>query len=235
MENKNIATSIAFFILGFIVCYFIFGNSNIPESNLSVGGQKIEDSSDILAYFYLLDSDNYSRLMEMSSKIEEKKDLDNLVLGVYINYVFSQDPALEKSLNAVMKEVSTKKQNISYFDKDTSCAALTSNIKNGLKSNEDLETIFYSPTLDSCLYVITQSNEGSSYNNYVSEVYKKIYKSTSNSAIESYKVYSSDRYKNDISEKESDSGARNLVRYILENSNYNVDVLQNISYLNLSM
>lgn len=130
----------------------------------------------------------------------------------------------------------SKLEQDNLFQKDTSCASLAQNIKDDLEKNkleqESFEFIFYSPTLNTCIYSTELRTSSGTYSagNYSSETSKKVYNANSRTLLNSYRVYSSKDLDDSAKSELSKNGRREYMKFILENSNYNIELLENGSY-----
>lgn len=192
--------------------------------------------ADFGAYTYLLDSTEYDKVQDSISKIGEDKEFEKQITLMAMKLLFDKDPSIRASLEQVMDKVELAKTEDKFFEKNTSCAALAPGIKSSLTSKSsfygqitnEFEYIFYSPTLDTCIYTVHRTEPG---DDFTSTHYKDVFNANTQSLIEGYRVNSSEDYDDDSEESRSKQGTRNYIKYILENSNYNVDLLRDTSYI----
>lgn len=90
--------------------------------------------------------------------------LSMFVGGILVFYVVGDSSNEEKDINEIVS-----KEESSYFEENMACLELKDSLVNRLKQSSSpfgelsLEQIFYSPKVDSCLYV-EYSDEGNFYN-----------------------------------------------------------------------
>ena len=199
--------------------------------------QDIEYYRNISGYIYLLDQDTYKKVEELGSTIEEDQELMDHIIMAYTEKLFRTEPSVQEKLTTVIQDIKTKKTDTDYFEKNTTCASLIPGIQSQLSerasdsvADEELEFTFYSPTLDTCIYVtdysVTDYSDG--YNN---ETSKKVYNANTGTTLETFRIYSTKDRDDTNSNERSIKNQRDFVRYILENSNYKMELLEDASYI----
>lgn len=216
--------------------------SNSVVGNLvDIQNDSLEDDVEYYKYLsgynYLLNKEDFDSITNKINGMEENQELRDRYILSNVEFLFKEFPDYKEKISAVIDDVKSKKSDEKYFEKNTACVGLESNIKANFSqypsNNEEYEFIFYSPTFDSCIYV-TNVSYSSSYGEYVSTETKNIYKAGLDSPIASYQVYSSDNYENKDKAEESKENVKKFVTYVLENSNYNMELLDNSSYVYVS-
>jgi hypothetical protein len=142
----------------------------------------------------------------------------------------------DKVYKETKKEISKEEEN-EIFEKNNKCAQLITGITEQLskkynnttsiKEKEELKFVTYSPTLKNCIYVTKYSynyyssvdyNDSYNYSSYI------IYNASTNVKIDEYKYY---HYNYDyLSDEDIKNNKKAYKKYILENTNYNVDLLE---------
>lgn len=194
-------------------------------------------------YKYLLNEEDYALLDKELNKAEENKDFENLTIIFYASYLSKQKDIknlFEKIKNEInIKKIKyTKAEEDDFFNKNNACINLSKSLAEKLSSEEKLDVIFYSPNTKSCLYVVRNKYrvEGAAYNDFKSYGYDtlKVYNSTNQAELEQYIIDYSYNYPNKTevdTKKETENNKSEFIKYILENSNYNVDLLKDISFI----
>lgn len=200
----------------------------------------IEYYRNIAGYLYLLDQDAYDEVTKFGSELEDNQDLTDYVTLIYTEALFNYSPNLDEKIKAAIGKVKENKTEEEYFNENTSCAGLIQGIKTEIEArpgeyygndvSEEFETIFYSPTQSTCIYITNYVSYDYS-DGYDSETYKRVYNANTGNLIKAYKVYSSKDGDDSGKEKESTKNTREIATYILENSNYNVKLFDDISYV----
>jgi hypothetical protein len=195
-------------------------------------------------YKYLLSKEELDILDKKIDEAEEDEEFENFAIIFYTSY-FSKQKDIKDLFEKLKNEIDTKKikytktEEDNLFNKNNSCISLTDTLEKKLSKDEELNFIFYSPTTKSCLFVATNKYRYSSgsymNNNYVSYGYDtlKIYNSDGQSEIGSYIIAYSSDYPHLSKEKAEAAASANkasFIKYILENSNYNVDLLKDTSF-----
>lgn len=191
---------------------------------------------DFEIYAHLLEFDDFQKMKEVTGALEDNEEFMNYATLVYLSALSRENSEFENKIKAVIDIVKKNKTDNSSFEQDATCAKLIPGIKETLdkqttgtsREKEELVFIFFSPSLQSCLYVTEHADYDKSYS---STRYKTVYNANTSTKIEQYRVYTSDDYDNPEEDRVSDRNSSNFVRYILENSNYNVDLLKEVSFL----
>lgn len=174
---------------------------------------------------------------------EEGSELQEILAG-FIVYKINQDEEVKSEFEAI-KTAYEKSQiekgklsSDSTFEKNTACAALVSGIREEIEpggsifGDDEFEYIFYSPTLNNCIYSVALIEDGKEgYKNY-----KVLYNASSNNEIGKYLVNVSYGFKGILGNEAKDfedqisEDKTEYVKFVLENSYYNFDLFKDISY-----
>jgi hypothetical protein len=256
---KYILTILMTAIVSVVISYFAFSQyfvdkiqkETVPEATVTSGvGSMITELQkdvdmyrDLFIYLYLLDKDLYSKLGAIGEELQKDKALNDYLTLFYAEAIFKKSPEIQNSITKIIGEVKAKKTADTYFEKSTTCSSLTSDIKNDLvqkpKSEygntitEEFGFIFYSPNLDTCIYVTDYKSMDSK--TFESDNYKKVYNANTQTLVNSYTVSLYGQWDDSEKERKANSGAQDFVRYILENSNYNASLLKGSEYINTGM
>ncbi len=255
---KNIIIACLVAVIGVLVVLpYVKGNSSISSLQVANSGtnEDVEFFRYINVYKSLLPEDKFKIVSERINKVsgeadkEDSKIQNTLILA--ISDEIKQDPTTKDILSQLKKDVATLVKNSkidkdTLFSKNTECAKLTSNIKDELSKKyknttyvtekEELNFIFYSPSLNTCLYTTDYSYDYSNYTFGKSESYTKksdkIYDVSSNKQLGDYPSWYWE-YPS-LSKEESDKavteGQKNYAKFIFENSGYNAKLLKDIYY-----
>lgn len=247
---ENFKKSIGFLVLGFLVglfsTYLFLNNpdstgefSNL-EKNLTELKKDKEFYMSLGQFATLLDAQDYSYFSKVTDEASEsglEEKMNEMFVLISVNELF-KDEKIKNTVLSLKNKIEDEKNKApnkdTFFEKNTACANLTGAINSQLVKDEKLEFIFYSPTKNSCLYA-TQYTFNSYGEEYYTYVEKRIYNGSTHSKIDTYNVY----YYNYpyLSEEEEESRTKNAraayVKFILENSGYNADLLKDISYIYL--
>ncbi len=191
------------------------------------------------AYTNLLSEDDFAKFQSKIEDIENSEEINKEIQKMNFTYIVNKDSDLKDLLVKANQEVTTKKKDGAYFEQSATCANLTSGIKANIKeedgtyaygiTNRKFEYMFYSPTLDTCIYTVNKTQyPGSSFEG---TTYKEVYNANSQTLINTYKIYGYNDSKSESEAKKSQAEKRLYIKYILENSNYNVDLLRDTDYI----
>jgi len=235
MINKNnFVTVIVSLFVGFSLSMFLGGDSSVSISPNNK--TKIENDYEyykyVSGYKYLLNTEEEKRFDELIENIDDDELVKKLAIS-YMDVLFKESGEVKEIIDGVINEVKENKKDIDYFDKNTSCVSLESSIKDSISSDDSLEFIFYSPSYDSCLYVVSNSYKKNPSDIYsYSYIYEKdIYKAGSSQPIKTFRVYGSDDYDDEFENNKSKKGVKEFVNFVLENSNYNMELLEDSDYI----
>ena len=262
ITNKDFIIFILVLILVGLVIYDLKGglfknDSDFVglENSFNKLNKDIEFYKYISVYKSLLSDDKLKIVDDRVDKIsketeEENSKVQNMLVLALINEVMKETGA-EKIILELRDKVSnllldSKIDKDTLFSKNTECAKLTSNIKDELlkkfkststiKEKEELNFMFYSPTLNSCVYTTNYEYDYSNYSLSKSEYYTKssfrVYDVSSNKQLGDYPSYF---YKYPyLSEEEANTAVKNgqkdYKKFILENSGYNAKLLKDVNY-----
>ncbi len=219
-------------------------------NNLELLEPDVDFYKNIYNYVNLLDEEEYKKFKTSAGKLdseENNEDLAGLITLIYVNELNKNNEvkAIIEDLKSQVyentkKELSKDEEN-ELFEKNNTCAQLITGITEQLKNkyenelstteNEELKFITYSPTLKKCVYVtdysyrytnISDYTESYNYSSYI------IYNATTNTKINDYTYYYYNYpYLSDEDEDvKSENNKKAYAKYILENTNYNVDLLK---------
>jgi len=180
---------------------------------------------------------------------KDDSKIQNIVILALVNEFMSDNETkkavieLKDRVSNLIKDSRIDKDTL--FTKNTECAKLTSNIKDELAKKykstsvvtekEELNFIFYSPTLNTCTYTTdysyNYSNYSSSKNQYYTKDSHRIYDVSSNKQLGDYPSY---YYEYPYLTKEEASiatknGDRDYKKFVLENSGYNAKLLKDVN------
>lgn len=226
------------------------------EKNLGELDKDVEFYKHFDLYLSLSDDKKYNQVKEKIDNFwNESKELENLFMLIVVNELF-KDEETKNIVNELKKDVYeykklTKEEENEIFEKNNSCAILITSITEQLSNKykntdskitekEELDFIFYSPKMKTCLYSTEYSyNYIPSFldykNDYKDYWYssKIVYNASTNAKINEYKTYYSLDYPliidKEESEKETERNKKNYTKFILENSNYNIELLKDMS------
>jgi len=224
------------------------------EKNLTEISKDTDFYKNLDKYESLLNDNDYEYLKEKTEKImSNEEDFNNLFIPITMNELFKDEKtkniiiALRDNVYSVKNKILTKEEENELFEKNTACSNLVSEISKHLINKEEtsalskttqkekLDFVFYSSKMKACIYSTGHLNRYDNYTDYKRgyTIYNKIiYNGSTQSKINEFRVYS---FYNDLSDSESRSkeeqnNQRNYYKFILENSNYNIDLLQNVSF-----
>ncbi|MDO8589978.1 MAG: hypothetical protein Q7R69_01775 [bacterium] len=254
---KNIIIVVLVVIIVWLGIPFVKGKTNMSSIKVADSGtnEDVEFYKYLNVYKSLLPEDKYKIVDERIKKVAEEADKEDSKIQNTLILTMSDeikaDPATKDILAQLKKDVADLVKNSkidkdTLFSKNTECAKLTSNIKDELSKKyknttfvtekEELNFIFYSPSMNTCLYTTDYSYDYSNYNNVKSEYYTKksdkIYDVSSNKQLGDYPSW----YWLDpsLSKEEADKavteGQKSYAKYIFENSGYNAKLLKDIYY-----
>ncbi len=191
-------------------------------------------------YKYLLSKEDVSIFDKSSNEFFDSNE--DLAIIVAAHFLF-EEPELNNLFEKIKEEISlkkvvyTKEEEDDLFNKNNSCIDLSKSLEEKLPSEETLDVIFYSPKTKSCLYVATkkyriEANKYNDYSSYGRDIFK-IYNSTNQAELGSYITAYSYDYpdkSNSDADIETEKNKANFIKYILESSNYNAGLLEDISF-----
>ncbi|KPJ54991.1 hypothetical protein AMJ47_02955 [Parcubacteria bacterium DG_72] len=190
-------------------------------------------------YFKLLDYEDSEYMGKIEERLDEKIEDDFMLFAVSR---IIEDERSKEIINKLKDEVYSKKlteeEKEEIFSKNNACAELATGINEQLKNKfessyniskeEELEFIFYSPSLKSCLYS-TAYEYSSTVDDYYNKHTKIVYNASTQSKIDEFTVYA---YNYDyLDDEDIEKDRKRYVKFILENSGYNADLLKDISYI----
>lgn len=226
----------------FVTRQFMSGSEAGTKINVvSATGNSTLDKDfigNLVAYINLLDNNEYEQYWESISQIDEDQALQEEMSALTLGFLFEKKPELKAMIEELQRKVNDSKTEEKYFEQNTACAALVPGINANLETSiktfistetREIETMFYSPVLETCVYVVNSTTIEN--NPYKTIVRKQVYNGNSQSLIQTYYIYSSDDYENEAQGNRSEDEKRNFVKFILENSNYNVELLKDSDFI----
>ena len=249
-KKDTIIALLTIVVIGLIVFIFRSGSSISPNMQ-SIGANKdYEFYKHISSYISLLPDEKLEIVDKRIEKVAGSMEQDNSDLAKAIVLVYANEINKDKQTEQILSEL---KDNIAslvrssaidentIFSKNTECAKLSSNIKGELKGkyskgsateSEELNFIFYSPTLNTCLYTTNYTYNYSNFafgkSDYYSKNSYRIYNVSSNNQLGDYPSYYSLEYpylSKDEQDKSTKKGKRDYAKFVLENSGYNAKLL----------
>ncbi len=262
LEGKNLViTILVIVILGLI----LFNSKNKLlrsedgfsgiENSITVLSKDIEFYKYLNIYKSLLPEEKFKVVDDRITKISEEtekedSEIQNTVILTLVSE-FLNDSEARKAILELKAEVSnlikdSKTDADTLFTKNTECAKLTSNIKDGLvkkykpsnsvTEKEELNFIFYSPTLNTCVYTTNYTYSYSSCLagkcDFYSKYSYKIYDVSSDKHLGDYPSYYTSDYPYITGERagmETKKGVTDYKKFILENSGYNAKLLKDVN------
>lgn len=262
MEAKNIIIFLLIITIAGLLFFDLKGKFTANKVEVSGKGNTTEDLGTRIEFYKylntysgLLSDEDFETFSNRMAKLEEDTGKDDsdirkaLVLAM-ANEVLKDAKTktivfeLEKKV-AILKESSKLNADV-LFAKNTECAKLTSNIKDELSKKyksvgsttekEELNFIFYSQSLNTCIYTTKYDYDYFNYSSGKSENYSKnsfrVYDISTNKQLGDYPNY---YYKYPfMPEDEAKSAIKKALRsykkFILENSGYNAKLLNDINY-----
>jgi len=215
---------------------------NLAEMNKEIDFYKYVDS-----YMTLLEDKEYDYVNDKFQTLANSDDAQNLIMVILMNEFF-KDERVKNDLLSLKDSISQakKNQNDDAFQKNTACGNLVNDLQNQLKNRskdetflstnreemEKLDFIFYSPNLNTCLYATEYTYHYTDLKNYDkswNKTAKKVYDASTNKELKNFTTYYYNYpYLNaDEAREASEKDTRNFTKYILENSNYNIDLIKN--------
>lgn len=225
------------------------------ENNIADLNKDIEFYKYLGIYASLLPDDKFKIVDDRINKVSEEIDredskIQNIMILTTISEIMNESGSkdvifeLKDTISELLKDSKMDKDTL--FTKNTECAKLSSNIKNDLtkkykdtsftKEKEELNFIFYSPTLNTCIYTTNYDYNYSSYLNGKSEYYSKnshrIYDISSDKQLGDYPSFYYEypyltKEQADMSVK---NGNKDYKKFVLKNSGYNAKLLKDINY-----
>jgi hypothetical protein len=215
---------------------------NLTEMNKEIDFYKYVDS-----YMTLLEDKEYDYVNEKFQTLTNSDDAQNLIMVILMNELF-KDERVKNDLISLKNNISQAKkdQRNDAFQKNTACGNLVNDLQNQLKNKskdetflstnteetEKLEFIFYSPNLNTCLYATEYTYHYTDLKNYDkswNKTAKKVYDASTNKELKDFTTYyyNYPYLNSDEAREASEKDTRNFTKYILENSNYNIDLIKN--------
>ncbi len=179
-------------------------------------------------YIELLDDKSLQELTDTVDLISKDEDFRIKQTLTFFNAIADKNKQLGNKIKELIVLIKNNKNSDDLFQQNTICSSLIANIKKELNTKEELDFIFFSPKLNTCIKVINSKED---YGSYESINYKKVYDANTEILKKTYRVSSDDDYKKPEEKLKSNSGKRNFIKFILENSNFNVKLLDNSSYI----
>lgn len=256
MEFKNAIIVILLLAVAWLGWPYLQGQNSTSSSLMSSSSKNdIEFFTYFNAYKSLLPEDEFKIVDARVNKVSEEankedSNIKNTIILSYANEI-NKDEATKKIITALKEQVDGLKKNSkidadTLFSKNTECAKLTSNIQEGLSKKykssysatetEDLGIIFYSPTMNTCIYSTDYKYSYSNYTSGKSEYYvknsNKLYDVSSNKQLGDFPNY---YYKYPyMSEQEAKdavkNGQKSYAKFVFENSGYNAKLLKDVAY-----
>ncbi|MBI2609861.1 hypothetical protein HYW53_01650 [Candidatus Giovannonibacteria bacterium] len=208
------------------------------EEKLNELNKDIEFYRNIGAYASLLDDRQYEHVSSEFKKLGEGYDKEHSNLqDLFILYSvveLSRDADSEKALAELKDRVKKLRESSSLnkdeaFSKNNECAKLSPSIKENLSDDEEFKFMFYSPSMNSCLYV-TYYSEKSAFGakEYYAANSFRIYDSSTSKQLKDFPdyYYNYPYLSKDETDRKTAAGKRDYAKYILENSGYNADLIK---------
>ena len=233
------------------VAYFLGKNGSVIGTKSEFGGientlKEIEKDS----YFYqnfgifsaLFNDEDSKYFKDFGKKMEDEKFVEKNLSLIMLAGIFEKDSKIKEMLEGVKniynKNKLSDKEKEEIFLKNNDCAKLVADIKNGLKDKyknsygttekEEFGFIFYSPTLKACVYSTDYDYSYSSGGKYYTKASKMVYNASVQSKIDEFTTYAYEHPY--VKEDDVERGNKLYVKFILENSGYNADLLKDFSY-----
>lgn len=263
---KNILIAVLFLVIIGLVTYEFRGKfskeeaSNTPYSGLEKKFETLDKDFEFYKYLAIYDAllpdDKYKILKDRYQKMSKELDTENSeaqkMLTLSLASVITSDKAVQPIVTELRDSVALLKKNSkidqdALFAKNTECAKLTSNIKEELSKNskstlevtekEEFNFIFYSPTLNTCVYSTKYDYNYFNYKSVADDNYSKssyrLYDVSSSKQLGDYPYYYFGNVpytSKDEQEKNVENGRRDYKKFILENSAYNATLLKELNY-----
>lgn len=242
---ENRSTLIGAILLAGVAGFFLgqqsgslFGTSTTSSDKIGPTFSQLEEDKDfykdVFLYSALLPQKDYLHIKDEIDQLDER-EVQNLVMLTAASKLFNASERNREIFLSLRDQVENKKDanaESDTFEKDASCADLTSNVKQDLGEDEEFQFMFYSPTRDSCLYSIEYSSSSGSLfdDNYESQTEYQVYDAHTQKMINEYEVRHSDMSDESSLKEEVEVNRKGYVSFILENSGYNTELLEDISY-----
>lgn len=211
------------------------------ENELNELNKDIDFYRNINPYLSLLDDKQYEHVQSEFEKIQRKTDeddsnLQDLIILNFIIEVMKDDDSKQFIMNLRNKvktlQTETAMNKDELFSKNNECAKLSPVITQQLSKDETFKFIFYSPSMNACLYVIDYhySSPSLSKEYYIANKYRA-YNASTNTKLKEfpYHYYNYPYLSKDAADKESAMGQKDYASFILENSGYNVELLNDLA------
>lgn len=226
------------------------------EKNLTEFSEDTDFYRYLDLYTTLSNEEDYQYVKEAVERFEELEEIPDFIILILVNELFKDEKVktilnnLKDEVYAEIKKELTKEEEDELFEKNTACANLITGITEQLASkypeenkwsrytttkDEEFEFIFYSPTMKNCLYSTKYSYDYSDHDSYKDSYNtnsKRIYNVSSKTQLEEFTTYYSYNYPYlDDEERadETDKNKKGYAKFILENSNYNIDLIKDLS------
>jgi len=226
------------------------------EKNLTELKKDINFYKKLDLYMALMSENDYKSIKTKIEDSSVSEEFSDFMILFFMNELFEDENikntiiTLKDEVYGIKNKELTEEQKRDLFEKDTACANLIFGIKEQLAkkykkntystfsatSKEELEFIFYSPTINACLYSTEFSYNNDNYDDYSKSYYTKdkiIYNASTNTQLKSVATYYSSNYPYLSSEERKTTAEKNEIEYIkfiLENSNYNIDLIKDLSW-----
>lgn len=191
-------------------------------------------------YHNLLNDNDYKNYTELENKLYDDKDAEDFIGLVTLAYIFEHNPTIKDSFLNLKGELQkkqtqfTEEQQKNNFEANNKCVQLISDLAEKMGENEKTEFIFYSEKLNDCIYVtrnkyITGSGfDKTGYDEFF------VYKSSTQQKMDSYLIgyhynYTYGGTADEKTETERNN-KRKFIKFILENSNYSVDLIKDLKF-----
>lgn len=201
------------------------------------------------AYLSLLKEEQFQYIEDLMTQKEKGEKIEDLFVLLVVHEILQDEKAkeimmtLKSEVQSFQNKELSKEDEQDLFEKNNSCALLVKDIKEQLSNKyrkdtsggfvsystekEELDFIFYSPTKKACLYSTTYTYDYDDYPDNYTKTEKKVYNAFTQQKEESFKYYA---YKYEHWDDEDiQKDKRAYIKFILENSNYNADLIGNIS------
>ena len=213
------------------------------ESSLNRLNQDSDFYKHVTSYISLLNDDQYKTVITRYKKIgEEIEDQDSksfkLLLFTMTNEVMNDEESnrliLELKDRVKLLKSEVKISTSDSFSRSTECASLVGGIKEQLAKDESFEFMFYSPNLNTCVYVTDYSFTSSGLSSkYYSESKYKVYNASTNALLKTFPhyYYQYPYLSKDEADASAEKGEKDFVKFVLENSGYNAELIKDTSLL----
>ncbi|TSC86229.1 MAG: hypothetical protein G01um10148_735 [Parcubacteria group bacterium Gr01-1014_8] len=214
--------------------HIVSSTSNL-ERKLNELGKDKDFYANFQYYAALLNADELKYYREYLAKNEEEitKNLEATMTLLSINEIYKDDRLKSYILDLRDRIYEKQSNNKDFFERNTACGNLANTIQSKLAKDEKLDFVFYSPEKNTCIYATNYSFSSSSLEDFYTYEEKRLYDGSTHVKIGSYRVYAlGSPYLSENEENAQEESARvAYIKYILENSGFNVELLKDISYV----